>query len=265
MIKGMIIRRVFNWIMIILLIAAFSGAVYFYISVKSNVNTLDASVALINDILSERGILDSVMAAISNLNSLAMIQIATFLITIVSLLFLLWFVFRLYAIVELKALIDPLTELYNRRAIMLGLKKEIERAERFGHSTSIAILDIDYFKSYNDNHGHKEGDKALTKVARTLDKTIRKTDMVGRIGGEEFLLIFPETNRMKAIGICERIRQNIEDRKFDFEADMPKHKLTVSIGVAEFKDSKFKHKADVFEQADKQLYIAKMSGRNAVR
>ncbi len=258
-------RRVFNWIMIVVVIATISGAAYFYTSIKSNVNTLDASFVLINDVLSQKGILDSVLMAVSNLNTLAMIQIFTFLITVLSLLFLLWFVFRLYAIAELNAFLDSLTGLYNRRAIMLGFQKELERAKRFGHSLTVAIIDIDYFKQYNDAHGHKAGDKVLKNIAKTLEKSIRETDLIGRIGGEEFLLVLPETNRLGAFSVCERIRKNVETRKFVFEEDMPNHRVTVSIGVAEFKDKKEKQNKDVLEAADKQLYVAKLSGRNAVR
>jgi diguanylate cyclase (GGDEF)-like protein len=265
MIKALMIKRVFNWIILALVIVAVSGSVYFYSSVKSNIGTLDAGLTLIHDVLSQRGFGDTLGTAVSNLNSLAMIQITTFLITVVALLFLLWFVFRLYTIAELNSFIDPLTELYNRRAVMIGLRKEIERAERFEHSLSIAVLDIDHFKQYNDLHGHKEGDKALRAVAKTIDKSLRETDLVGRIGGEEFLIVLPETNRAKALEVCERIRSNVERKKFAFEEDMPKHQLTVSIGVAEFNDKTSKSETDVFESADKQLYVAKLAGRNAVR
>ena len=265
MIKAMLIKRAFNWIILALTVAAVSGSVYFYSSVKSNISTLDAGLALIGDVLLQRGIGESIGTAVSNLNSLAMIQIATFLITVISLLFLLWFVFRLYAIAELNSYIDPLTGLYNRRAVMMGLRKEMERAERFSHPMSIAVLDIDYFKQYNDLHGHKEGDKALKGVAKAISNSLRNTDIVGRIGGEEFLLVFPETTRAKTLILCERIRSNIEKKKFEFEEEMPKHRLTVSIGVAEFNEKKEKTETDVFENADKQLYMAKLSGRNAVR
>lgn len=266
MIKRLMLKRTFNLIIIILVIAVISGGAYFYISTRTNVNTLNAGSALIADILAEKGIFDSFNIAISNLSTLAMLQVLTFVIMTVSLLFLLWLVFRLYLIEQEHALIDSLTNIYNRRAIMLGLKKEIERSERFGNPLTVAMLDLDYFKQYNDANGHEAGDKALRKITKIIDKTIRKTDMLGRVGGEEFLIVFPQTSLNAASKICERIRTNILRAEIPFEHNLPGKALTASIGIAELHDAIKKHHThDVYDQADKQLYLAKLAGRNCVR
>lgn len=265
MIKGLLIKRIFNWVITLLLIAAFFGSIYFYILASSNVDTLGAGIALAKDVLSQNGVFDTVLIALGNMDSLATIQIITFLVTVAALLFLLWFVFRLYLVAERNSFLDPLTRLYNRRAILLGLKKEIEQAKRFDQPLTVAILDIDFFKRYNDAHGHQEGDRALKRVAKVIKNSIRKMDIAGRIGGEEFLLIFPKTKRFKAKIVCERIRKDIEEGRFHFEKQLPKHQLTASIGMAEFHESKSKHHAEIIEYADRQLYIAKMAGRNTIR
>lgn len=266
MIKRLMLKRTFNSVIIVAMLAVLFGGAYFYTSAKTNISTLSAGAALIKDVLSQKGLLDSFNTAISNLLNLAMLQVVTFVLMTLSLLFLLWFIFRLYLIEEEKALIDHLTGIYNKRAIMLGLKKEVERAEKLGDRLSVAVIDIDYFKQYNDLNGHKAGDNALKRVTKVIDRTIRKTDMLGRFGGEEFVVIFPETAIVNARKICERIRTNVERAIIPFEQSLPRKALTISIGVAEVHDSRKNHRnPDVFDQADKNLYMAKLAGRNCVR
>ena len=169
---------------------------------------------------------------------------------------------RMYEIQRKNALIDNLTETYNRRAIMIGLKRELLRSKRYKHPLSIAMLDIDHFKKYNDTNGHPAGDVALKKFTTIIKEEIRNVDTIGRIGGEEFLLVMPETNIKGARETCERIRGKIENAKFAGEAKLPNKKFTVSIGIANHKESTKTHH-HIINQADKNLYKAKEK-RNTV-
>ena len=266
MIKGLMYKRLFNWILVLVLVVTISWASYSYVSVKSQVQTFDAAMALLNNLSIDKNPLLVLSSIFNNLFNLAMLQVFIFLISVISLLFLLWFLFRLYSMEKMNALFDVLTEIYNRRAILLGLKHEIDRAKIFNHKLSIAVVDIDYFKKYNDINGHVAGDKVLRKIAKTLDKGIRATDMVGRVGGEEFLLIFPETNQQGAFKICERIRKSIEDLELPNMKEMPSGKITISIGVSEFNPLLHsKRNENLIIDADRRLYVAKLAGRNVVK
>jgi diguanylate cyclase (GGDEF)-like protein len=265
MIKKVMLKRVFNLILLCAFIVVIASSAWFYSSARSNVKTFDATIAVLSNLILDKNPIIALQQVSHSFFNLAVIQVTAFLTSAVALLFLLWFVFRLYAIAEMNALVDPLTELYNRRAIMLGLKSEMERARRFGHSLSIALVDIDYFKQYNDYNGHVAGDSVLKKVAKILDKSVRSVDFVGRIGGEEFLIFFPETSKSEAFKICERMRANIEQAVFPNEKDLPRKKLTISIGISEFDFSMHKTSEHLIEEADKRLYLAKLAGRDTVR
>lgn len=251
MIKELMYKRIFNWLMVLLLVATISWSCYSYVSAKSEVKTFDAAIALINNVVSEKSPVLALESVFNNLFNLALIQVFIFLILTTCLLFLLWFLFRIYAIEKRNGLLDSLTEIYNRRAIMLGLKHELNRARVFHHRLSIAILDIDYFRKYNQVNGSSEGDRVLKKIARLIEKEIRQTDLVGRIGGEEFLIIFPETSKQTAFNICEKIRKEIHASD-----------ITVSIGISEFDHGR---KENMILDADKRLYLAKLAGRNTIR
>jgi diguanylate cyclase (GGDEF)-like protein len=123
------------------------------------------------------------------------------------------------------------------------------------------MLDIDYFKVYNDKNGHVAGDKLLKKLAKILKNNIRKIDFVGRYGGEEFLLILPETNHTGAVALVEKIRKLISETKFIGSENQPEKKVTISVGVATF-HGEYKNKTHLIESADALLYEAKKSGRN---
>jgi len=155
------------------------------------------------------------------------------------------------------AITDELTKLFNRRAIMAKGKEEWQRAARFHHPFSCLMFDVDNFKSINDTLGHAIGDEVLKAIAKILEKLLRKTDYVGRIGGEEFLLLAPETDRLQAITLAERIRIGIQNAEIPGIID---RKITVSIGIAGL------HRETSIEQmiqhADQALYAAKESGRN---
>jgi diguanylate cyclase (GGDEF)-like protein len=157
--------------------------------------------------------------------------------------------------------IDELTGIYNRRAIYKILDQEIKRAERFKHPLSVMMMDVDFFKVYNDNNGHVAGDVLLQKLSKIVTGKIRDVDTLGRYGGEEFLVILPETSHENAAKIGERIRKGIEAARFKGEENQPKGQVTVSIGLVTF-HGEYGHRTHLIDSADALLYKAKESGRN---
>lgn len=152
---------------------------------------------------------------------------------------------------------DPLTSLVNRRALMAFLDAELSRHKRYGHDLALALIDLDGFKPYNDAHGHVAGDEALEAIARAVLSVSRRTDIAARYGGDELVLLLPDTNRQGAVRIAERLRIEVE------ELAWPKGRITVSIGVAEA-DELTPTPESLIEAADDALYRAKASGRNRV-
>ena len=166
---------------------------------------------------------------------------------------------ELYEQVSRTAGTDPLTGLYNRRRLLELLGKEIERSERYNQKLSLAMMDLDHFKSINDKYGHECGDDVLKQVAGLIREGCRQTDIISRWGGEEFLLVFIESGIEEAAPVCERIRSLVES------TDLPcleGRKVTVSAGLAPFKFSETIEKN--VSSADSALYRAKESGRNRV-
>lgn len=156
---------------------------------------------------------------------------------------------------------DPLTGIGNRRSLDEVLRRELHRAERFGHPFSIAICDLDHFKSVNDTLGHSVGDDVLKAVANVLRDRIRTTDFVARYGGEEFVLVFPETQYDGALAVCEQLRTLIQQDSWQPEScDL---KITMSVGVAAL-DQATRTPERLLASADAALYRAKWSGRNCV-
>ena len=155
---------------------------------------------------------------------------------------------------------DFLTNLLNRREAYTKTLKEIARAGRTGRPLSFILIDVDYFKQLNDTHGHNAGDMVLTQLAGTLLSALRDYDIVCRYGGEEFLVVSPETDLDQAGRLAERLRETVEAASFT--TDSINLQVTVSIGVAQYQDS------DSFEsvvgRADTALYRAKQTGRNRV-
>lgn len=155
------------------------------------------------------------------------------------------------------ALKDELTGLYNYRYFCRRVKEEIERVNRFGGTLSLLLIDVDYFKSFNDQYGHEYGNKALKELAGIFLNCTRTVDVVARFGGDEFVVICPNTDAAQAKTVAERIRQRAADsvfRRFYGE-------LTVSIGVVQYRGEGFDR---FIERADKRLYKSKASGRNTV-
>jgi diguanylate cyclase (GGDEF)-like protein/PAS domain S-box-containing protein len=165
---------------------------------------------------------------------------------------------------ELKrqAHIDYLTGVSNRGHFMGQAEVELGRAKRYGSPLSIFMMDIDFFKQINDRYGHKVGDTVLVKLTQVCDEILRATDVVGRIGGEEFAILLPETDRQVAAEVAERLREAIAGARVPLEGGLPLH-FTVSIGVTSLISSD--DNMDVLlNLADKALYLAKNSGRNKV-
>jgi diguanylate cyclase (GGDEF)-like protein len=161
------------------------------------------------------------------------------------------------------ATIDPLTGLSNRRGFAEKCEAELLRARRSRRPTSLLLLDADHFKKVNDTYGHAAGDEALCLVARTLQSTLRATDITGRIGGEEFTVLLPETDLAGASLLAERLRETIDAAKLTFQDQLIR--LTVSIGVAPVGlDAAESPLETALQAADAALYRAKQAGRNRV-
>ena len=156
---------------------------------------------------------------------------------------------------------DALTGLYNFRYFQSYLKNEIKRAARYGHPFALLIADIDFFKNFNDQNGHQMGNVILKQVAGILKECLREDSFIGRYGGEEFVIILPETDAQGARSAAEHLRKTIEQSVFPGEDKHPSGRLTVSVGGACF-PSDSHVAAQLIEKADRALYAAKRSGRN---
>jgi diguanylate cyclase (GGDEF)-like protein len=157
---------------------------------------------------------------------------------------------------------DPLTQIANRRSYDIKLSQAILFAKRVNQPLSLLVIDIDYFKKFNDNYGHGAGDIALKNVAHLISTTLpRATDFAARYGGEEFTVLLPATDINGAYGVAERIRLKIELEAMKHEFSAVCNFVTVSIGIAELTPDIFQD-SDLFKQADKALYKAKAQGRN---
>ncbi|RPI01030.1 MAG: PleD family two-component system response regulator [Calditrichaeota bacterium] len=161
------------------------------------------------------------------------------------------------------ALTDGLTGLYNYRHFKDVLSMEVRRAERHRISFSLIMFDIDYFKQYNDTHGHLAGDKVLQGIASLVSNNIRKIDVAARYGGEEFAVILPNTPAANARIVAEKLRKLVEQFPFEFQETQPNNRITISVGVSSYPTG-----GRTFETlvacADKRLYLAKARGKNIV-
>jgi len=154
---------------------------------------------------------------------------------------------------------DPLTRLKNRRVIYEHLEREFARARRYDHPLAVFMMDIDHFKNVNDSFGHNVGDEVIKLVADVLRASTRETDLVGRYGGEEFIVLAPETDSSAARVFAERIRASVAGAT-DARQDMPA--CTISIGIATTETVKAAQFEDLIHLADEALYEAKRAGRN---
>ncbi len=166
---------------------------------------------------------------------------------------------KAYELLRIEANTDALTQVSNRRPFLKTLDDEFERARRFKHPLSVAMIDIDHFKLVNDTFGHAVGDEVLRVFAALLISEFRTIDLVGRLGGEEFSVLFPETDLDGAIAACERLLRKI--RKIEVSAGESKVSTTASIGLA-IASKESSDGASSLKRADELLYVAKKSGRN---
>jgi diguanylate cyclase (GGDEF)-like protein len=158
--------------------------------------------------------------------------------------------------------LDGLTGLYNRTTFVELSRQELARAKRQGSNTSILLLDLDFFKRVNDTWGHPAGDAVLKNVAFIANNTVRATDLVGRLGGEEFIILLPNTTLEAARGLAEKLRANIERHPTPWESSVIK--TTISIGLASTSAAENRDFDHLYTAADKALYQAKERGRNKV-
>jgi len=161
---------------------------------------------------------------------------------------------------------DPLTKLFNRRYYNQKIEENFLIAKRYESPLSLFILDIDHFKRVNDTYGHTIGDEVIKMIASEMQKIVRKTDIPCRYGGEEFVMILPQTEREGALLVVQRLHKNIEQKQlsYNIEGKEIQFSVTVSIGVSSF------HKQDtdldqILQRADQALYHVKENGRNGVR
>lgn len=159
---------------------------------------------------------------------------------------------------EQRLMYDTLTGVHSRHAYEQRLQEEFQRWQRHGQPLTFALWDIDHFKHVNDTHGHQAGDDMLREVARTLSKYTRTEDFVGRIGGEEFVVLFIATGADPAVQLADRLRENIGAMQFEYNAQMLN--VSISCGLTEFRADDTPK--SVYDRADQALYAAKNAGRN---
>ena len=152
---------------------------------------------------------------------------------------------------------DSLTNIFNRRIIDEFISKETIKSKRYNNSLALIMIDIDHFKEVNDKYGHQVGDEVILSLVDIISKNIRESDIFGRWGGEEFIILLPETNLNQATIVAQNIRKKVQEYRFDKVGQK-----TISLGVSEFNSN---DDSTVFiKRVDDALYKAKATGRNRV-
>jgi len=169
----------------------------------------------------------------------------------------------LYSKIQELSVVDELTQSYNHRFFQQKIREEIELARRYDSNLSLAMIDVDFFKNYNDKNGHLAGDICLKQAVQVILASLRKTDIVSRYGGDEFALILSATDKLGAAKILEKIRVDIEKYPFEFKHNQPDGKVTISTGIAAFPQDA-KESRELIDLADQSLYQAKKLGRNRI-
>ncbi len=159
------------------------------------------------------------------------------------------------------AITDGLTKLYNSRSFYSQLELEVDRFNRYQHPLSLLLLDIDHFKEYNDAYGHLEGDKVLVRFSQIIKSCLRANDSAYRYGGEEFMVLLPETGGERAKTVAQRIRKTLEIEKF-IPGSGKEVQITISIGVTQY--FRKEELSTFIQRADKAMYLSKQNGRNKV-
>jgi diguanylate cyclase (GGDEF)-like protein len=157
---------------------------------------------------------------------------------------------------------DPLTNLQNRRTLETRLRREWRQARRRDSTLAVLMIDVDHFKQINDTHGHATGDVVLQELAEIMRSTARDTDVLARVGGDEFVVVLPDTGRQGAITFAERLRCNVAEHRV--QAGDQRLEITISVGVALAKGSDPFSIEQLLGEADRALYKAKSSGRNRI-
>ncbi len=169
---------------------------------------------------------------------------------------------RLYEKLSSLAITDALTNLFNHRYFQAQLNLEIMRAQRYKHSLSLIMFDIDFFKAYNDRYGHLEGDRVLKEVAEVMRQNVRYIDIVCRYGGEEFMIILPETDIKGAKIVAEKIRKAVQTMSLLNSETSKALQVTISGGVATYQEGLSKD--NFISRVDEALYKSKSAGRNKI-
>lgn len=159
---------------------------------------------------------------------------------------------------------DALTGVFNRRQFFDTLDRELKRSQRTGSPFSILLIDVDFFKQINDTHGHAAGDKILVELSQVFRECIRDTDLLARVGGEEFGIFLPDTEADGAYWVAERICTTVAKHSFFVKNAIMPLRCTVSIGLASNEDNENITSSELYKNADTRLYIAKNTGRNQV-
>lgn len=173
---------------------------------------------------------------------------------------------RRVAVLELENITDPLMAIHNRRYLERRLKEEVERADRYGLALSLLMIDVDHFKNINDTFGHLTGDHVLVGLGKLIGDVCRDSDIAARYGGEEMVIILPNTAAAGALKFAERLRQMVESASLlpaDASKDGQPAPVTISIGVAQL-DEQVRGVAGILASADKAVYGAKRAGRNRI-
>jgi diguanylate cyclase (GGDEF)-like protein/PAS domain S-box-containing protein len=171
---------------------------------------------------------------------------------------------EMYQKIQSLSIMDPSLNCYNRRKFLELAEQEIARATRYHHPLSLLILDIDHFKEINDSFGHLHGDQVLKQIVDACKNTIRSTDVLGRYGGDEFVVLFPETIMQGAVEIAERLRQKLGQITIAFKKETMKVTVSGGLSCLESMGNNNVNLIDFFEEADKALYQAKADGRNRI-
>jgi diguanylate cyclase (GGDEF)-like protein len=169
---------------------------------------------------------------------------------------------QLYEELKHLTVTDELTSLYNRRYFENQLRIEIERAERYSHKLTLLLIDLNNFKYFNDTYGHGQGDSILKNVANIFQSSVRKPDFVARYGGDEFVIVMPETDKENAQKLVERLHEEITSYRFE-HSNGAQEKVSVSIGSATFPNDSNEVSA-LIDKADQRLYRNKADGKMSV-
>jgi diguanylate cyclase (GGDEF)-like protein len=156
---------------------------------------------------------------------------------------------------------DGLTGLYNQSYFFKMLDLEVKKSKRHNVPFSLVLFDVDHFKEYNDHNGHIEGSAALKQIAKIMKEIFRVTDILAKYGGDEFVVILPNSDKVGAFLAADRLREMVEMEGFPGAEKQPMGKVTLSLGIASYPEHGLTGQA-ILESADKAMYVAKEAGRN---